>query len=116
MRMGMDTISDNTAGQKPRDALQNELEYQRQVRNKSGAAGLEWAIAEIDRLTAENAKLVQRVHQLTQTRIELSESQARLRAALERYADVIAEWANTEGISFDATARLSKALANEQDK
>ncbi len=70
----MDTISDNTAGQKPRDALQNELEYQRQVRNKSGAAGLEWAIAEIDRLTAENA----RQFEMYEKRI------VELRVALER--------------------------------
>jgi hypothetical protein len=37
----------------------------------------------------------------------------RLRAAATRTDDVIAQWANDEAISFDATERLWRALENK---
>jgi hypothetical protein len=47
---------------------------------------------------------------------KLGEQITMLKAERDRWLNVIAEWANQEGIPFDATTRLSKALGLEETK
>jgi chromosome segregation ATPase len=66
--------------------------------------------AEIERLRTANEYAFS---ELTATRAEIERLKEALQVQTEGIYEIIAEWANEEGIGFDQTARLSKALGLE---